>query len=100
MDTRLVYIDECGDDGNNAESSKYFILTSTYFPIEDFQNLYDTIKEFRKYIKEKYGFPLLLEMHSRAFANGKGEYGERWKLDIRQKSLKILLICFARLISS
>ena len=45
MDTRLVYIDECGDDGNNAESSKYFILTSTYFPIEDFQNLYDTIKE-------------------------------------------------------
>ncbi|MBQ3350803.1 MAG: DUF3800 domain-containing protein [Thermoguttaceae bacterium] len=97
MDTRLVYIDECGDDGNNMESSKYFILTSTYFPIEDFQILYGTIKEFRKSIKEKYGFPLLLEMHSKAFANGKGEYGERWKLDIRQKIFEDFINLFCKI---
>ena len=97
MDTKLVYIDECGDDGNSLESSKYFVLTSTYLSVEEFQKTFDIIKDFRKYIKMEYGFPLLLEMHSRAFANGKGEYGERWKLEKRQEIFKAFINLFCKI---
>ena len=84
MDTRLVYYDESGDDGANTSSSKYFILTGIYMPVESWRQNFQTIKDFRTTLKKKYGFPLMMEMHAKLFANGKGEYA-RWSLKDRRE---------------
>ena len=56
MDTQIIYCDETGDDGLNISSSRNFILTSIYMASSSRQNNYNKIKDFRKQLKEKYGF--------------------------------------------
>lgn len=74
METQIVYCDETGDDGNNTSSSSCFVLTSIYMPSSKWQNNYDTIKQFRKSLKDEYGFHVGQEMHTKYFVTDKNPY--------------------------
>lgn len=90
METQIVYCDETGDDGNNISSSSAFVLTSIYMPSSKWQNNYDAIKEFRKTLKEEYGFHVGQEMHTKFFVTDKNPYrayawSKEQKIDILKK---------------
>lgn len=74
METQIVYCDETGDDGNNISSSSAFVLTSIYMPSNKWQNNYDVIKQFRKLLKDEYGFHVSQEMHTKFFVTDKNPY--------------------------
>ncbi len=74
METQIVYCDETGDDGNNVSSSSAFVLTSIYMPSSKWQSNYDAIKQFRKSLKDEYGFHVSQEMHTKFFVTDKNPY--------------------------
>ena len=74
MKTNLVYFDETGDDGLIKTSSETFILTSIYMKSEDWQKNYNQMKFFRKQLKDKYGFHVKEEMHTKHFLTDKEPY--------------------------
>lgn len=74
MNTYIVYCDETGDDGLNTKSSNVFILTSLYMPASSWQKNFNIMKSCRKTLKNKYGFHISQEMHTKNFLSDKGEY--------------------------
>lgn len=88
MNTRIVYFDETGDDGQNTLSSNAFILTSISMPTEVWQSNYDSIKTFRKGLRADYGLPSSEEMHTRQFLSDKDPYRTyQWS---REQKIEIL----------
>lgn len=74
METRIVYFDETGDDGNNTKTSDTFILTSTMVAASDWQICFDRNKQFRRFLHEKYGFSYFDEFHTKPFLYNKYPY--------------------------
>ncbi len=74
METYLVYFDETGDDGANTLSSKEFVLTSVYLKIDSWQDSFNTIHEFRKTLRTKYGLHVREEIHTKHLVRDKGLY--------------------------
>ncbi len=98
MNTKIVYCDETGDDGLNTTSSNSFILTSLYMPSESWQNNYDSIKQFRKKLKEEYGFHSGQEMHTKQFLSDKNPYRTyKWTKEQRIEILKKFTLMIASL---
>ena len=98
MNTKIVYFDETGDDGSNTKSSNAFILTSIYMSADKWQENYDKIKDFRKKIKEDYGFPVPLEMHTKPFLTNKKPYWSyHWTTEQKQEIIKRFTIMIASL---
>lgn len=98
MDTQIVYCDETGDDGLNTSSSRDFILTSIYMASSSWQSNYDKIKEFRKKLKEEYGFHIGQEMHTKHFLTDKNPYRTyRWSKEQKIEILKRFTIMIASL---
>lgn len=63
----ISYFDETGDDGYPEYSSEIFVLTSIYLYYQNWKDIYLKIYDFRKYLKEAYGFPTKLEFHTNKF---------------------------------
>ena len=74
METKIVYFDETGDDGNNTKSSNCFILTGVYMFAEDWQQNFDIMRNLKVELKNKYGFPIKIEMHTKHFLTDKLPY--------------------------
>lgn len=72
--TKIVYFDESGDDGNNTNSSKFFVLTSTSVDTNEWQSIFNSFTLFRKHLKEKYGLYVTEEFHSKCFFYDKDPY--------------------------
>lgn len=53
METKIVYFDETGDDGNNTLSGSTFTLTGTYMFATDWQDNFNTIRSLRHELKAK-----------------------------------------------
>lgn len=70
----LAYFDESGDDGYPKYSSELFVLTSGYLYHQKWQEIYNSIKEFRKQLKQDFGIPLKLEFKAREFILNKNPY--------------------------
>ncbi|MDO9547050.1 MAG: DUF3800 domain-containing protein [Pelolinea sp.] len=70
----LSYFDESGDDGFPNYSSPLFVLSAIYFHNSEWQNLYQNLKTKRKDIKNKYGFPINVELHAKPFLLNKRPY--------------------------
>lgn len=97
MKTYLAYFDETGDDGITTASSDHFILTSIYMPAESWQDNFDKIRELRKELKERYGFHVSEEMHTKHFLTDKNPYRKyNWSKEEKQK----IIIGFTLMIGS
>lgn len=92
MDTKIVYFDETGDDGNNIQSSTSFTLTGTYMYADDWQENFNSIKLLRQSLKSKYGFPIKQEMHITPFIRNKYPFcSYKWDDDQRRDILRQFL---------
>jgi hypothetical protein len=70
----LAYFDESGDDGYPKYSSELFVLTSSYLHHQKWQEIYNSIREFRKQLKQDFGIPIKLEFKAREFILNKNPY--------------------------
>jgi hypothetical protein len=96
METRIVYFDETGDDGVTTASSDHFVLTSVYMPAELWQTNFDKMKNLRRELRDKYGFHVSQEMHTKQFLTDKNPYREYgWTPKERQE----IIIAFTKVIS-
>ncbi|MDD3051638.1 MAG: DUF3800 domain-containing protein [Candidatus Cloacimonetes bacterium] len=88
----ISYFDESGDDGYPKYSSPLFILTSIYMHKHSWKDNYIKFKNSRKELKEKYHFPVKLEMHTKHFLTDKHPY-RKFKWD-RQTKRNIIYTMF------
>ena len=96
MGDYVVYFDETGDDGVTTASSDHFVLTSLYMPMSSWQNNFNSIKSVRKELRDKYGFHISQEMHTKDFLTDKCPYRDyHWEPDVKREILKAftLSIC-------
>ena len=88
MDTYIAYFDETGDDGANTQPSKQFVLTSAYMDANSWQANFNTVREGRRQLKDKYGFHISEEIHTRHLVRDKGLYrAYNWSDDQRRDLL-------------
>lgn len=98
METRIVYCDETGDDGNNTSSSTEFILTSVYMPSSSWQSNFDVIKSLRSELKANFGFHVSQEMHTKHFLTDKMPYRQYgWSSAEKTQILKRFTLVIASL---
>lgn len=96
MDTYIAYFDETGDDGANIQSSNQFVLTSAYMNTNSWKDNYDKVREGRRQFKDRYGFHIAEEIHTRHLVRDKGLYRSYNWTDQERKDLLIditKLIC-------
>lgn len=94
----IVYFDETGDDGNNINSSDFFLLTSIYMPMNSWKENYEIIVGLRRYLKKKFNFFTKEEMHTKHFLCDKDPYRKyNWNKDDKQKILKHYLSAICKL---
>lgn len=92
----IAYFDETGDDGNNTNSSDTFLLTSMYMPMNSWQKNYEIMTDLKKNLKDKYGFYIKEEMHTKHFLCDKDPYRKyNWTKEQKQ----IILVEFTLAIS-
>ena len=70
----IVYFDESGDEGYPLSSSELFVLTSIYMNSSVWKEKFKKTKDFRKELKERYGFPIKTEIHTKALITDKNPY--------------------------
>ncbi len=89
MKTYLAYFDETGDDGVTTASSDHFVLTSLYMPAESWQENFNLMRELRKELRDKYGFHISEEMHTKHFLTDKNPYRKyNWTKEVKQEIIK------------
>ncbi len=84
---KFCYYDESGDDGYPLYSSPLFVLTGIYFDHLLWKEIHRSVVELRKYLKEKFDFPVKMELHSKQFLLDKDPYrnlgfSQQQKIDI------------------
>ena len=96
MKTYIAYFDETGDDGVTTTSSDHFTLTSVYMPAENWQNNYNQMRLLRKELRDRYGFHVSQEMHTKHFLTDKNPYRNySWDKGIKQEILKAYTLTIA-----
>lgn len=60
----LMYVDESGDPGNNVIQTRYFCLAGLIVHESRWRQLHEALFEFRRFLKDNYGFPVRAEIHS------------------------------------
>lgn len=98
LQTKIVYFDETGDDGNKSTSSDTFILTSLYMPTSSWQKNFDLMRNCRKFLKAKFGFHTAQEMHTKHFLTDKSPYREySWTNEEKIEILKSFIFCIGQM---
>lgn len=98
METYLVYFDETGDDGVTTSSCDHFVLTSIYMSADAWKDNYDKLMYMRRCLKDKFGFYISEEMHTKHFLSNKEPYRKYdWSNDDKKEILKIFTTCFAEM---
>lgn len=93
----ISYFDESGDDGIPG-SSDLFILTNLYMCEEDWKDNFEIIRDCRRFLSQRYGFPVKMEFHTNDFLKGKGAYWDyNWLVLERIKIINELLRTLAGL---
>jgi len=83
----ISYYDESGDDGYPTYSSELFVLSCLYMHETHWKENFNSIVNFRKSLKARYGFPVKEEFHSKEFATDKNPYHGKYTPDIRRSIL-------------
>lgn len=96
MRTYIAYFDETGDDGVTTASSDHFVLTSLYMPAESWQQNFNLMRGLRKELRDKYGFHVTEEMHTKHFLTDKNPYrAYNWSKEIKQEIIKAFTLTIA-----
>lgn len=69
----VVYVDESGDVGSKAGSSRYFVLSGFVVHELRWHDTLDSIIDFRKRTRVKYGLKLREEIHASHFIHSPGD---------------------------
>lgn len=59
-----MYVDESGDPGNNTAQTRYFCLVGLVVHESRWHQFHDALRDFRRQMKDIYGFPVRSEVHS------------------------------------
>lgn len=70
----LSYYDEAGDDGFPNYSSPLFALSSCYIDFKYWKECFVSHLEFRQQLKNNYGLPVKIELHTKEFLLNKKPY--------------------------
>lgn len=98
MDTYIAYFDETGDDGVTTASSEFFVLTSLYMNSNKWQENFDKIRACRKELKNKYGFHISEELHTKHLLSDKEPYRKYdWTPEQKQEIIENITICISQL---
>lgn len=98
MKTYIAYFDETGDDGVTTTSSDHFVLTSLYMPAESWQQNFNLMRGLRKELRDKYGFHVTEEMHTKLFLTDKNPYRNyQWSKEIKQEIIKAFTLAIAEM---
>ena len=74
-------------------SSDHFILTSLYMPAESWQQNFEKMRILRRELKDKYGFHVSEEMHTKHFLTDKNPYREyHWSKETKQDIILFLTV--------
>lgn len=71
---QLAYYDESGDDGYPRYSSPFFVLSALYLSYLHWRPSHDAIVSFRRELKQNYGLPVRLELHTKHLLMNKEPY--------------------------
>jgi hypothetical protein len=69
--TYITYLDESEDVLKNC-----YIFSAISVPAEKWNEVYQTIRAFRKYLCTNYGISTRKELHARDFVNGRGQFSQ------------------------
>ncbi len=90
MDSKIVYFDETGDDGNNTKTSDAFVLTSLSVSTSDWAMVFEKHRQLRKLLHDKYGFSYFDEFHTKPFLYSKNPYrAYGWSIEERRQIIAI-----------
>lgn len=69
----LIYLDESGDISWSAsKGTRNFALSAIAVPEESWNEIFDKLKSYRKWLRDRYDIPMSKEIHARDFLNGRG----------------------------
>jgi len=71
---KLCYYDESGDDGYPSFSSPLFVLTAVYLDHLRWKGIHDQMVEMRRELKDRFGLPVKMELHTKQFLLDKDPY--------------------------
>lgn len=98
MDTYIAYFDETGDDGVTTASSEAFVLTSLYMSSESWQHNFDKIRACRRELKDKYGFHISEELHTKHLLSDKDPYRKYgWTVEQKREIIVAITKCISSL---
>jgi hypothetical protein len=101
MDNYIAYFDETGDDGANTASSKYFVLTSLYMSTSDWQSNFNAVRAVKQQLKQKYGFHVSQELHTKHLLTDKNPYRNyNWSPEEKREIIKAFVLTIADLKAS
>lgn len=72
-----MYVDESGDTGLLATSSKYYVLSAMVIKDTHWQVLLENLKTFRKQLKQSFGFKIFEEIHAGVLMSQKDKVAGR-----------------------
>lgn len=85
----IAYFDESGDDGYPNYSSQLFVMSVVYMEESHWKQNYEIIRKFRKFIKDKYDFPIKMEFHCRQLIQDKHPYHGKYNSQERKELLEL-----------
>ncbi len=93
MDTYIAYFDEAGDDGVTTSSSEFFVLTSLYMSTENWQSNFNSIRDCRRGLKDRFGLHISEEFHTKHLLSDKDPYRKYgWTPEQRQDIVKEMVV--------
>ena len=86
----LVYVDESGDVGLHNSPSDFFCLSAIVIHENDWHDVLEKTIDFRKELRQRYGFKLREEIHSSHFIHKPGDF-KRIAKSLRLRLLRDVL---------
>lgn len=85
----IAYFDESGDDGYPSYSSQLFVMSAVYMEENHWKQNYEIIRKFRRFLKDKYDFPIKMEFHCRQLIQDKHPFHGKYSPEKRKELIEL-----------
>lgn len=92
----ILYVDESGDTGVEKGSTPYFFLTGVIINTHEWNDIYENLYQFRKFLKEEYKLPITVELKAFWLLNDDEKIYRKFglttpkRIEIFQKALEFI----------